>query len=34
MALIGSSKMIVGSNSYNFINNTAIYQGGAIYVTH
>ena len=32
MALIGSSTMIVGPNNYEFINNTATYKGGAIYV--
>ena len=33
IALIGSSTMIVGPNLYEFINNTAIHQGGAIYVS-
>ena len=33
MALIGSSTMIVGPHKYEFINNTAIHQGGAIYVS-
>ena len=32
VALIGSSTMIVGSNDYEFINNRAIYYGGAVYV--
>ena len=33
VALIGSSVLFVGSNNYyNFINNTAIHEGGAIYV--
>ena len=32
LALIGSSIMNVGPNNYKFINNTAIHQGGAIYV--
>ena len=32
LALIGSSVMNVGPNDYKFINNTAIHQGGAIYV--
>ena len=33
MALIGRSSMSVGPNrTYNFMNNEAIYQGGAIYV--
>ena len=33
VALIGSSVLFVGSdNYYSFINNTAIYEGGAIYV--
>ena len=31
VALIGSSTLIIGSNSYEFINNTAYYQGGAVY---
>lgn len=33
VALIGSSTMIVGDNNYEFINNTAVYRGGAIYVS-
>ena len=33
IALVGSSTMIVGPNTYEFINNTAIHQGGAIYVS-
>ena len=33
MALIGSSTMVVGPCKYEFINNTAIHQGGAIYVS-
>ena len=32
LALIGSSRMIVGPNSYSFINNTALYEGGALYI--
>ena len=32
VALIGSSVVIVGPNNYDFVNNTAIYEGGAIYV--
>ena len=32
VSLIGSSLMIVGPNSYNFVNNTAAHKGGAIYV--
>lgn len=32
LALIGSSRMIIGPNSYSFINNTALYQGGALYI--
>ena len=33
VALIGSSVLFVGSkNYYSFINNTAVYEGGAIYV--
>ena len=32
MALIGTSKIILGQNEYEFINNTALHQGGAIYV--
>ena len=32
LALIGSSYMIVGPHQYYFINNTALYQGGAIYI--
>ena len=32
IALIGSSIIIIGPNSYKFINNTASYQGGAMYV--
>ena len=32
VALIGSSMMIVGPNNYEFINNTAMYEGGALYV--
>ena len=33
VALIGSSVLFIGSkNYYSFINNTAIYEGGAIYV--
>ena len=31
VALIGST-MILGPNSYKFVNNSAVYQGGAIYV--
>ena len=31
LALIESSTMIVGPNNYEFINNSATYQGGAIY---
>lgn len=33
VTLIGSSTMIVGHNNYEFINNTAVYRGGAIYVS-
>ena len=33
VALIGSSTMIVGPNNYEFINNKAVYRGGAIYVS-
>ena len=33
VALIGSSIMILGRKSYLFINNTAQYQGGAVYVS-
>ena len=32
LALIGSSVLIFGTNTYSFINNTAYYEGGAIYV--
>ena len=32
VALIGSSLITVGPNKYEFINNKALYQGGAIYV--
>lgn len=32
LALIGSSTITVGPNNYEFTNNTAIHQGGAIYV--
>ena len=32
MALIGSSMITVGPNEYEFINNSARYQGGAIYI--
>ena len=32
LVLIGSSTMIVGPNKYEFINNSATYQGGAIYI--
>ena len=32
VALIGSSMITVGPSKYEFINNTALYQGGAIYV--
>ena len=32
LALIGSSTIAVGPNEYRFINNSAHYQGGAIYV--
>ena len=32
IALIGTSLMIMGSNNYQFVNNTAFYQGGAMYV--
>ena len=32
MALIGSSLMTVGPNSYEFVNNTAANKGGAIYI--
>lgn len=32
VALVGSSTMIVGPNSYKFEGNRAFYQGGAIYV--
>ena len=32
LALVGSSTMIVGPNDYEFINNSATYQGGALYV--
>ena len=32
VALIGSSTMIVGPNDYEFVNNTAFYEGGAVYV--
>ena len=32
VALIGSSTMILGPNGYEFKDNSAIYQGGAIYV--
>ena len=32
IALIGSSAMIVGPQRYQFTNNQALYQGGAIYV--
>ena len=32
IALIGSSTMIVGPNNYEFIDNTALYQGGAVFV--
>jgi hypothetical protein len=31
VALIGSATIIIGSNNYEFINNTASYQGGAVY---
>ena len=33
LGLIGSSIAILGSRSYNFTNNTALYQGGAVYVS-
>ena len=33
MGLIGSSTMVVGPHKYKFIKNTAIHQGGAIYVS-
>ena len=33
VALIGSSTMIVGPNSYEFIGNKATFQGGAVYVS-
>ena len=32
VALIGTSKIILGQNRYEFINNTALHRGGAIYV--
>ena len=32
VSLIGSSTMIIGAHNYWFINNTATYRGGAIYV--
>ena len=32
LALIGSSMLTVGPNSYSFINNTALHEGGAVYV--
>ena len=33
IALVGSSIMILGRHKYEFINNTAIHEGGAIYVS-
>lgn len=33
VALIGSSIMILGRKSYEFVNNTAQYKGGAVYVS-
>ena len=33
LGLIGSSIVILGPRSYNFSNNTALYQGGAVYVS-
>ena len=33
IALIGSSKMILGRKSYNFMHNTAKFKGGATYVS-
>lgn len=33
MVLIGLSKMILGPNIYEFINNKATFQGGALYVS-
>ena len=33
VALMGSSRMIVGPNIYKFINNTANHKGGALYVS-
>jgi hypothetical protein len=33
VALIGSSMMILGRKSYEFVNNTAQYKGGAVYVS-
>ena len=32
VALTGSSTMVVGPNNYEFVNNSATYRGGAIYV--
>ena len=32
IALIGSSTIIIGANDYEFIDNKALYQGGAVYV--
>ena len=33
LALIGSSRIILGENCYEFINNSAKYRGGAVYVS-
>ena len=32
VALIGTSRIILGQSTYKFINNTALHQGRAIYV--